>query len=136
MRKFQFKNSIDDDNFPFSLGKAVLQDEGFELHTHDYCELVIIISGRGLHTADKKTYPVGTGDIFVINRNQSHSFSRSNNLTMYNIGYREKIKEMEELYNLPGIKVLFELEPKSRINTDFKSRFHATPDQLRKIKIT
>ncbi|MBI9104215.1 MAG: AraC family transcriptional regulator [Spirochaetales bacterium] len=133
MKNFLLNNTIESDGFPFSLGEAIIRTEGFEIHTHDYCELIIITSGKGLHTAEGRTFPVGRGDIFIINQGQSHCFSRSRDLIMYNIGYMEEIKGLKELTALPGVMALFELEPKSRKNSDFKNRFHANPDQLEKI---
>ena len=43
-------------------------------HTHNYIEVVYIVSGSAIHEIDGKTYKVKRGDIFVVNMNTPHVF--------------------------------------------------------------
>jgi len=43
-------------------------------HTHDFLEIVYILSGRGVHFIGGSEYPVGAGDALFINYGSTHSF--------------------------------------------------------------
>ena len=38
----------------------------WEIHTHDYSELVVILGGRGVHVIDGRSYAMSAGDVFVV----------------------------------------------------------------------
>lgn len=44
------------------------------LHTHNYIEVVYVVSGNALHEIEGKTYNVKRGDLFVVNMNTPHVF--------------------------------------------------------------
>lgn len=44
------------------------------LHSHDYIEVVYIISGSATHEIDGKTYDVKRGDLFIVNMHTPHMF--------------------------------------------------------------
>ncbi len=44
------------------------------LHSHEYIEVVYIVSGSAIHEIDGKKYSVKRGDLFVINMNTPHVF--------------------------------------------------------------
>ena len=55
------------------------------IHTHDFLELVYIVSGKGKQYVDGKEYPVTRGDLLFINYNQTHAFSSGKGMEYYNI---------------------------------------------------
>lgn len=44
------------------------------LHTHNYIEVIYIVSGKAIHEIDGKKYQVKSGDLFIINMNTPHVF--------------------------------------------------------------
>ena len=130
MEHYLFEIDAEEKDFPFLFGKAVLLSRDFSTHTHDYTELVSITSGSGLHTADNFTYPVRAGDVFIINQNQSHGFSRVHDLCMYNIGFRQEIVSKLSSLDIPAIQVLLDLEPRTREKSGFTSKLHLKPLEL------
>lgn len=44
------------------------------LHSHEYIEVVYVISGKATHKIGGKTYEVKRGDLFIINMNVPHAF--------------------------------------------------------------
>ncbi len=52
---------------------SIVKDK-YIMHTHDFIEMVFIISGKGMHTVDGETYQIRKGDIFILNKNIAHSF--------------------------------------------------------------
>jgi len=130
MKHFYFERDLQEKDLPFIFSRALLPSEDFSRHTHDYSELVIIISGSGLHTAENFTYPVRAGDVFVINQHQSHGFSRVHDLCMYNIGFRQEIVSTLDAFDIPAIRVLLDLEPRTREKSGFTSKLHINPLEL------
>lgn len=54
-------------------------------HTHEFIELVYILSGEGTHMISNTQYKVSRGDLLFINYKQPHSFSTPNIMTHVNI---------------------------------------------------
>lgn len=44
------------------------------MHSHEYIEVVYVISGKATHKIGGKTYDVKRGDLFIINMNTPHAF--------------------------------------------------------------
>lgn len=52
----------------------------FQPHWHEHIELLYFLSGSGQLTCDGRVYPVGAGDLVVVNSTEIHSFlSKHNN---------------------------------------------------------
>lgn len=47
------------------------------MHSHEYIEVVYVISGKATHKIGGKTYDVKRGDLFIINMNTPHAFYQS-----------------------------------------------------------
>lgn len=54
-------------------------------HTHDFIEIVYILSGKGVQSVDGKTYDVCRGDMLFINYGSVHSFSLEEGAVYVNI---------------------------------------------------
>ncbi len=104
----------------------------FPLHTHDFSELVIILSGRGTHITKYSRFELSAGDVFVINGETTHGFENPKNLHLINMMYRPELltRNASDLTKLPGYHVLFNLEPKFREDHQFNSKLHLSPQQI------
>jgi AraC-like DNA-binding protein len=56
-------------------------------HTHEFCELVIVKSGRALHTTDVSQYEIKSGDVFIIPKGSFHKYTEVNDLFLINVLY-------------------------------------------------
>ena len=83
------------------------------LHTHNFDELVFILSGSGVHVINKEKYPLMRGDVFVIKGKQAHRFEKNKNMLVANLEYMwERFESFEkEFANQAGFKALFVHEP-------------------------
>jgi AraC-like DNA-binding protein len=95
-------------------------------HCHDFCELVIVTQGSGMHWLERSDFPVTAGDVFLLQGQQSHYFHDRQNLELINIMYDpDGITLPEnELRRMPGYCALFMLEPSYRRRHRFASRLH------------
>ncbi|NQT59803.1 MAG: helix-turn-helix domain-containing protein [Bacteroidetes bacterium] len=104
----------------------------FPLHSHDFTELVIILSGSGIHFTEGAEYRVMPGDVFVIESGFSHGFKNLDNLRLYNIIFAPQILKQVfiDIQQMPGYHAVFTVEPKFRDIHEFESRLQLSRDQL------
>lgn len=57
----------------------------FAEHTHDFCELVVVWRGNGLHVLNGRPYRITRGDLFYIRAEDCHSYASVNDLVLQNI---------------------------------------------------
>jgi AraC family L-rhamnose operon transcriptional activator RhaR/AraC family L-rhamnose operon regulatory protein RhaS len=83
------------------------------LHSHDFYEINIIISGSGTHYIRDRELLVGKGDVFVIPKNVKHGYCPSVNMSVYHIllSDRFSVEFGQLLDRLPGYRFLFHIEP-------------------------
>ena len=99
------------------------------LHTHDFIELVLVLEGNATHLIQDKSYPIATGDAFVIKPGFAHGYSGTRNLEICNLLFDPQGLGLsrDELSRLPGYHMLFELEPLFRDQHRFQSRLFLSP---------
>ena len=56
-------------------------------HTHDFLEIVYIVSGSSLQIVDGREYQVSAGDLLFINLGSTHSFTCGKRFSYANIIY-------------------------------------------------
>lgn len=98
----------------------------YELHGHDFFELVLILSGKGIMFSETEEHLVEKGAVFSIPLNMRHGYKKVENLVLYNI-LLDKNLVTEGAYDLRlmnGYNQLFFPE-NNRINI-----FHLTPSQV------
>lgn len=119
---------LDYSDIPFSIHRTSLS-KNFDVHTHDFSELVAVIGGSGIHVINGERYPIRAGDIYVINGETSHGFENAINLVLYNIMFMPEMFSMwgNEIKKLPGFQALFVLEPYYRKQQQFRSRLQMSP---------
>lgn len=101
-------------------------------HYHDFCELVIVCGGHGLHVLEGKSFPVTAGNVFVVQGRQVHCFRERQGLTLLNVMYDPARLPLPAglLRRLPGYSALFMLEPTFRHAHRFSSRLHLNRTNL------
>ncbi|HDS1150863.1 TPA: HTH-type transcriptional activator RhaR [Pluralibacter gergoviae] len=61
--------------------------DAFAEHTHEFCELVLVWRGNGLHILNDRPYRITRGDLFYICAEDKHSYASVNDLVLQNIIY-------------------------------------------------
>ena len=94
--------------------------DSLDMHIHDFYEINIITSGGGRHYIADRNVPIDVGDVFVIPPNIPHGYYSTGDLTVYHVLLSNEFsaKYFNELNKLKGFKMLFEIEPVLRLNTD------------------
>lgn len=128
LRKEDFFKPVDS---PIAMARRLPQWP-FEIHSHEFCEIVFILGGHGLHITENEAYPVEAGDVFVITGSRSHGYKELDNLNLINIYYDPKDIHMpiHDLFTLAGYQALFTLEPAYRRQHRFESRLRLSADEL------
>lgn len=123
MKEYLFSEIAPHPNIPLYIERAFVWSD-FEVHRHDFSELVIITGGRSNHIIDGVSYPIQEGDVYVINKGVSHGFSDSDNLCLFNIMFDggKVFSHHEDLKEMSGFQALFILEPFYRKEHQFRSK--------------
>ena len=102
-------------------------------HRHEFIEIVIVLSGSGVHVTQGVRHQVQGGDVLVINSSRSHAYENTRSLNLVNILIREDVfKETEkELGTLPGYHALFTLEPMRWRQRKFTSHLRLKAEDLK-----
>jgi len=119
------------DGFPITVERREPQ-EPFGLHAHEFAEIVIITAGRGVHVTGKETYPLNSGDAFVIGGSRQHDYHSMERLCLVNILFQPDALNLGtfDLLTLPGYHALFTLEPAWRRRHQFNSRLRLSSREL------
>jgi AraC-like DNA-binding protein/mannose-6-phosphate isomerase-like protein (cupin superfamily) len=119
------------DGFPVAVERRTPQ-EPFGLHAHEFAEIVLITSGKGIHETGTESYPLAAGDVFVIGGSRPHDYHSMDQLCLINVLFQpEKLHwNTDDLTHLPGYHALFTLEPVWRKRHQFRSRLRLNPTEL------
>ena len=97
------------DDFFASAGQAVAVADRypqnvFAEHTHEFCELVLVWRGNGLHVLNDRPYRITRGDLFYIRAEDKHSYASVNDLVLQNVIYcPDRLKlNVDWAANIPG----------------------------------
>lgn len=72
LRQSQFMN---DKRIPFTIGRCFHdQDNTPSSHSHDFIELVYLVSGQAEHVFEGESYLIQGGDVFIINPGEVHTY--------------------------------------------------------------
>ncbi len=129
-------------DMPLHVHLAKVLERDIEAHEHDFVEAVFVAKGQGHHeiySADRSqsnTYPIITGDIFLITPDRKHAYRNNKDLEVYNIIFTPEIfgPETAELCSLPGLMDFLILEPLFREEDQFAQKLHLSPAQSRNIQ--
>ena len=114
----------------------VRHDEPFPFHGHEYSELVIVLGGRSGHRTDVEDFPIGAGDVFVINRPHRHGFPNPERLELCNLQFDPKVffAGQRDLATMMGFHALFDLEPRWKQSRRFRQRLRLSGPQLDRVR--
>jgi AraC family L-rhamnose operon transcriptional activator RhaR/AraC family L-rhamnose operon regulatory protein RhaS len=131
IRTLKKKDWFHADGFPIAVARREPQ-EPFGLHAHEFSEIVIITGGHGLHVTGEESWPLSTGDVFVISGPRSHDYRDLKQLQLINILFDPAKLQMQlgDLPALPGYHALFTLEPAWRKRHQFNSRLRLSAKDL------
>jgi AraC-like DNA-binding protein len=132
IKTFTYSRITSADNFKFEISITTLHESSFEIHTHEFSELVIILGGTAIHITDAGHYPIATGDVFVMNGEMSHGFEDCAGLRLCNIMYdpEQLLVTQSDIQQLEGYHALFVVEPLYRIHHPMHNLLRLSIDAL------
>lgn len=97
-------------------------DFPLHMHSHSFYEINVVTAGEGVHYLGENSFPVKTGDVFVIPPDYKHGYEETKKLTVFHIVLSHEFMEkylplLEETY---GFSLLFQIEPALRAENNFK----------------
>ncbi|MDL5055744.1 helix-turn-helix domain-containing protein [Oscillatoria laete-virens NRMC-F 0139] len=115
----------------FNIGTGVLEYSAFDMHHHEFAELVIILGGSAVHITPKEEYVLEAGDVFVINPKVMHGFREIRRLKLCNIMYDPTFFiPAQTLPKLAGYHALFVIGPRHHASGKFENRLRLSARQL------
>ncbi len=107
-----------------------------ELHNHDFYEVNIILNGTGTHRIENGSFPISTGDVFVIPPMIAHSYTNTNQLTVYHILLKKSFlrQNQAESETMEGFLQFTEIEPFLRSTASNPFFLHLNPLQMLQLK--
>ena len=122
---------FDSDDEPIKLIRRSPQIP-YPLHNHDFSELVIVLSGTGVHFTKDHEYRINSGDVFVIQGTVSHGYKNVEDLFLVNLLFRMDQLPLPfmDISYIPGYQALFHLEPRYRQLHNFASRLKLKTDDF------
>lgn len=125
---------FNDENIPVAVWAEERQID-IPMHRHDFSEIVIVTQGTGLHLTGHHTFELKPRDVFVINGERAHQYSKTKDLQVLNILYRPEMLDFErwEFDAIPGFQFLFHLEPLWKEKDDFQNHISLDPKKYRSL---
>lgn len=119
--------------FTFRIQKCPLTHD-YYVHSHDFSELVVILSGQAVHIIEGREYPVEAGQVFLIHGDVSHGYKDVHNIQYVNVMFQpEQLLQLPELRLLPGFQALFYIEPFYRKEMYYQGMLSLAPPQLAEV---
>lgn len=103
----------------------------FAEHTHEFCELVLVWRGNGLHVLNDRPYRITRGDLFYIRAEDKHSYASVDDLVLQNVIYcPDRLKlNVDWAGNIPGFHDA-RGEPHWRLSSNGMAQVRQTISQL------
>lgn len=105
---------------PNEIVQAYYHDETYNytpIHTHDFYELNIVISGNGQHIVNDSTFYITNGDVFIMPPRMKHGYIfDSKHYSIFHLLFHKQFfkKYESQLSNISGYQILFDIEPQIR----------------------
>ena len=130
MLDFHLKDFTNDESFPL-FAQLGGHDEPLYIHTHaDFAELSLITDGKANHIVGSESYPITSGEVFVIHKEIPHGFEETDKLRLYNIMFDPKLLPDSDISETTGFKALFSPE---RVNRSFSSHLSLDPKDMESV---
>lgn len=125
-----------DESYGFHFGPHHFVQPSFELHTHGFMEMVLVLGGQGTHLTSYGDYQIQGGDVFVIYGDTAHGFAESTGMDIVNFMFTESYLEETSrwLRQLPGYHSLFYLEPMYRHQHEVRNRLRLRSSELKRVR--
>lgn len=106
------------------------------LHVHQFTEIIIILSGSGIHETKFSKYAIRGGDVLVIPKGGCHGYPETNDLKLMNLLFDpDKLPvPLIDLYKLPGFNALFSIKNEYFNKKRFYPKFYLNNKNFKKIK--
>lgn len=114
MRTLRTRDWFGSYGFPLSIVRKEPQ-ERFTLHAHEFSEVVIVFGGSALHVIGGESWPVVTGDVFVVGGSEAHDYRQIKDLRLINVLFLPEKVNLEPvgLSGFAGYQELFSFESTS-----------------------
>lgn len=124
------RNFVDVEVFePNELVQAYFHDETYNntpIHTHNFYELNIVMSGNGTHIVNRSTFHVASGDVFIMPPNIAHGYTfNSKTYSIFHLLFNKQFFEKYEthLNSMAGYQILFNIDPLIRNQENITNHF-------------
>jgi AraC-like DNA-binding protein len=123
---------IDDNRLAVKVLRRSPQPE-YDLHSHEFTELVIAYGGCGEHFTQHGNCIIKSGDVFVIPRRMKHGYRNIEKLNLVNVIFNSNgfDSQLLELARFPAFHNLFLLQP--LFQSGGSAAISLNPDELREI---
>lgn len=120
----------------FSVHAFTYREYSIEMHSHDFYEVNIVLSGKGIHCIENNRASVRTGDVFVIPPMVAHAYTETEGLEVYHILLQKSFvaQNRAESQRVKGFLELTEIEPFLRSNFSNSFFLHLSRYQLVQLK--
>lgn len=97
-------------------------DFPIKMHSHEFYEINIITEGTGMHYIENNSFPINSGDFFIIPPNIQHGYSEKSDLNIFHIILSDKFfaRYRDDLRSVHGFSLLFNIEPRLRAKSNMK----------------
>ena len=97
-----------------------------KMHTHQFYEINLIVAGEGRHYVGDASLPARVGDVFVLPPEVAHGYHSDGRLDIFHVLLRAAFMQRyrEELSDLPGFSLLFDVEPQVRASSGQSWHLH------------
>ena len=136
-RDLEAETYFPDPSFPLAVGLAIVGDRDIGAHAHDFVEAVFVSKGKGYHKMESNSsvtsYPIKSGDIFLIAPDCRHAYHNNQELEVFNILFLPSVfgADAQALCSLPGLLDFLIIEPLFRDEDKFSHKLHLNATQSR-----
>jgi len=125
---------LESSEFPFFVGQyRVGGGERIVPHRHEFVELAYIGEGEGLHEYEGEVYPIGAGDVFIIEPGKVHAYAVGERqfLEVVNVLFVPSLltSELAALSGVASFVDFYYMEPFLRADVSFQAKLTLTPRQ-------
>ena len=127
-------------DFPLGVVKSLSQGLR-DYHVHEnFSELVLVTSGAGVHEVNGLSYPISSGDIFLVQGDLCHCYSEGYGLSIWNVIFcwEELPLPKLDVGQIAAFQNLFVIDPVNEDPGRFDRRFRMNHDDfnliLRKVQ--
>jgi len=102
-------------------------------HRHEFFEIVLILSGSGIHITGDFRHRLEAGDVLVVDPRRAHGYEDTRGLNLVNILVRSDLlpRIARDLGGLPGFHALFTLAAVRWRQSSYSSRLRLSPSDMR-----